>query len=470
MVVTKRTKKQGQRIGGMSRRTAGWLAWSVCAVCVALIVLTLSLDFFTDDSLTSGGFDLSQRPGPAIAVLTGMLSLVYPAVGAIIASRLPTNPIGWIFCGVGVVYATQRFAQAYADYALLVNFAFPGGEYMSWYSFLVENTIPILAVVFVMLLFPDGSLPSRRWRIVAWTAVLGAVLEALYDAFDPGDMGTSYYSFMNPFGWEGGIWIGVIGVGLTTYDLLDASNVIGQTLLLTCSLAAICSLALRLHRARGDERQQLKWFLYAAVPAALSFSFVLLSFTVVDFSELVFGTPLIPGWTQPPFTAYVVIDNIFYVAGFALLLVPIFTYIAIVRHRLYDIDVVINRTLVYGALTSCVVGIYALAVVALGALFHTQGNIAVSLSATGLVAVLFQPLRSRLQRFVNRLMYGERDEPYAVISRLGRRLEATLAPDRVLPTLVETIAQALKLPYVAILLKEGEGFRSAAAYGSPRGE
>ena len=449
----------------MSRRTAGWLAWSVCAVCVALIVLTLSLDFFTDDSLTSGGFDLSQRPGPAIAVLTGMLSLVYPAVGAIIASRLPTNPIGWIFCGVGLLYATQRFAQAYADYALLVNFAFPGGEYMSWYSFLVENTIPILAGVFVMLLFPDGSLPSRRWRIVAWTAVCGTVLEALYDAFDPGDMGTSYYSFMNPFG-----WVGVIGGGLTTYDFLDASNVIGQTLLLTCSLAAICSLALRLHRARGDERQQLKWFLYAAVPAALSFSFVLLSFTVVDFSELVFGTPLIPGWTQPPFTAYVVIDNIFYVAGFALLLVPIFTYIAIVRHRLYDIDVVINRTLVYGALTSCVVGIYALAVVALGALFHTQGNIAVSLSATGLVAVLFQPLRSRLQRFVNRLMYGERDEPYAVISRLGRRLEATLAPESVLPTIAETIAQALKLPYAAILLKEGEDFRRAAAYGTPTGE
>jgi hypothetical protein len=226
-------------------------------VSVALIVLTLSLDFFTDDSLTSGGFDLSQRPGPALAVLTGMLSLVYPAVGAIIASRLPTNPIGWIFCGVGVVYATQRFAQAYADYALLVNFALPGGEYMAWYAFLVENVIPILAVVFVMLLFPDGRLPSPRWRIVAWTAVLGAVLEALYDAFDPGDMGTSYYSFMNPFGWEGGIWIGVIGVGLTTYDLLDASNVIGQTLLLMSSLAAICSLALRLHRARGDERQQL---------------------------------------------------------------------------------------------------------------------------------------------------------------------------------------------------------------------
>src|SRR5215212_3673563 len=200
MVVTKGTRKQGREVGRMSRRTAAWLAWSVCAVCVALIVFALSLDFFTPDSLassdfadslTSSGFVLLLRAGPAFAVLTGMLSLVFPAVGAIIASRLPTNPIGWIFCGVGLLYATQRFTQAYADYALLVNFAFPGGEYMAWYTFLVENVIPILAVVFAMLLFPDGRLPSPRWRIVAWTAVLGAVLEALYDAFDPGDMGTS---------------------------------------------------------------------------------------------------------------------------------------------------------------------------------------------------------------------------------------------------------------------------------------
>src|SRR5215217_8036414 len=176
MVVTKGTKKQDREVGRMSRRTAAWVAWSVCTVSVALIVLTLSLDFFTDDSLTSGGFDLSQRPGPALAVLTGMLSLVYPAVGAIIASRLPTNPIGWIFCGVGVVYATQRFAQAYADYALLVNFAFPGGEYMAWYTFLVEYSGPILAGVFVVLLFPNGHLLSRRWQIVAWMAVLGTAL------------------------------------------------------------------------------------------------------------------------------------------------------------------------------------------------------------------------------------------------------------------------------------------------------
>jgi hypothetical protein len=165
-----------------------------------------------------------------------------------------------------------------------------------------------------------------------------------------------------------------------------------------------------------------------------------------------------------------VFEDVHYVSIFALLLLPVCTYIAILRYRLYEIDRLINRILVYGALTACIVGIYLLAVGGLGALFQARGNVAVSLLATGVVAVLFQPLRSRLQRGVNRLMYGERDDPYAVISRLGRRLEATIALESVLPTIAETIAQALKLPYAAILLKEGEGFRTAAAYGSPTGE
>ena len=274
----------------MSRRTATWLAWSVCAVCVALLVLALSLDFFTNDTLTRSPFVFSRRPAPAIAVLTGMLSLVYPAVGAIIASRLPMNPIGWIFCGVGLLYAAQRFAQAYGDYALLVNLAFPGGEYMVWFSRLVEFRGPVLAGIFVMLLFPDGTLPSRRWRIVAWTAVCGAVLSELFAAFYPGDL-NSAASVPNPFG-----WVGVIGGGLTTHDFLDYSALVGETLVLTSSLAAICSVALRLHRARGDEPQQLKWFSYAAVPAALCASFVLLSFVAVDFTQLVLGTRLKPFW------------------------------------------------------------------------------------------------------------------------------------------------------------------------------
>jgi signal transduction histidine kinase len=437
----------------MSHRTAAWLAWSIWTGCVALLGLALLLDFLTGEVLPPG--PPGERPGTTLAVLTGVLSLAFPTVGALIASRLPTNPIGWIFCGMGLLYTAQRFNTAYADYALLENVTFPGGEYVAWFSGLVDFSGPILAGVFVMLLFPDGHLLSRRWRIVAWAAACGAALTELYDAFYPDYLSTHSYVW-NPFA-----VVGLVG-GFTPDELFIGSAVVGETLLLTSILAALFSLFVRLHRAWGDERQQLKWFLYATVPAVGCFSFILLSYIIVDFTEVVFGTPFIP------FSGSY--DDVHYVAAFALLIVPVFTYIAIVRYRLYDIDVVINRTLVYGALTSSIVGIYVLAVVALGALFQTQGNLAVSLSATGLVALLFQPFRSRLQRGVNRLMYGERDDPYAVTARLGRRLEATLAPEAVLPTVVETIAQALKLPYAAILLQDGNGYRSAASYGSPRGE
>ena len=257
--------------------------------------------------------------------------------------------------------------------------------------------------------------------------------------------------------------MGVIGGKVTTYAFFGASRYLGHALLLTSNFVALLSLILRLRHARGNEHQQLKWFLFAAVPLTVFLS-VLELMIVANFTTDPGCNACYTPWAWEVFRA------VRYVSVLALLVVPVFTYIAILRYRLYDIDVVINRTLVYGSLSACVVGIYVLAVVALGALFQTQGNIAVSLFATGLVAVLFQPLRGRLQRSVNRLMYGERDDPYAVISHLGRRLEAALAPDTVLPTVVETIAQALKLPYAAILLKEGEGFRTAASYGSPRGE
>src|SRR5215210_5924164 len=412
----------------MNRRTAAWLAWSLWAVCVALIALALPLDFLTDDAPLPPG----ARLGPGFAVLTGVLSLAFPTVGALISSRLPTNPIGWIFCGMGLLYAAQRFTTAYADYALVENLALPGGEYVAWFSTLVGFANPTLGV-FLMLLFPDGRLPSRRWRIVVWAALLGAALAALADAFTPGELRTHYY-VDNPFG-----VVGVIGGGFTTYDLFPASRLLGHTLLAMGGLAALFSLILRLRRARGDERQQLKWFLYGAAPATVGLFAVILEFVVVRFTtDLLFGTVHL---RSPWFWFF---EDVHYASIFALLLLPVCTYIAILRHRLYDIDRLINRTLVYGSLTACVVGIYVLAVGGLGTLIQARGNLAVSLLATGVVAVLFQPLRNRLQRGVNRLMYGERDDPYAVLSRLGRRVEATIAPEAALTTIVETIAQALK--------------------------
>ena len=382
-------------------------------------------------------------------------------MGALIVSRLPANLVGWIFCGVSLLYGLLRFTLAYADYALYENLALPGGAYIAWFSTWVGFAGPILAGVILMLLFPGGRLPSRRWRIVAWAAVLGAMLTVLADAFMPGPLSTHHY-VDNPLGLAA-----AIGRGFTTYDLFATSTVLGTILLLASSIAALGSLILRLRHTRGNERQQLKWFLFAAAPATVCLNLILLDphrrlAVATNVTDFLFSTVGILPWD--------VFNYVLYVAVFALLAVPVCTYIAILRYDLYDIDLLINRTLDYGALSACVVGIYILAVGGLGPLFRARGNLAISLLATGLVAVLFQPLRSTLQRGVNRLMYGERDDPYAMLSRLGRRLEATIVPERVLPTVVETIAQALKLPYAAILLKEGDGYRTAAAYGSPTAE
>ena len=481
MVVTKRARERGRRIGGMTRRTAAWLAWSLCAACVALIALALLLDFLTAD--IPGQTEQSLGPsldvlwgllsqtgeslGPGLAVLTGVLSLAYPTVGALIVSRLPTNLIGWIFCGVGLLYAARRFTEAYADYALLETFALPGGEYVAWFSTWAGFSGLILAEVFVMLLFPNGRLPSRWWRIVAWAAVCGAALTALANAFTPGPLDTNPY-VTNPFG-----VVGVIGGGLTTYNLLAASVVLGSTLLATSTLTALFLLIARLHRARGDERQQLKWFLYAAVPAAVCLSLILLQSMVANLTTelLLFNTVGVLSWVANcSCEPLVIVTDFLSVAVFALLVLPVFTYIAILRYHLYDIDRIINRTLVYGALSAIVVGTYVLVVGGLGALLQAQDNLLLSILAAGLVAILFQPLRIRLQRSVNRLMYGQRDEPYAVLSHLGRRLESTLAPEEALSTIVDTVVQALKLPYAAIALRRDRKFMTAAEHGHSSGE
>ena len=155
------------------------------------------------------------------------------------------------------------------------------------------------------------------------------------------------------------------------------------------------------------------------------------------------------------------------VASLGILGIAVASAIAILRYRLYDIDLIINRTLVYTALTVGVAALYALVVGALGVLFQAASDLFVSLLATGLAAIfLIQPMRDRLQRFVNRLMYGERDDPYAVLAGLSRRLEGSLSSEAALPTVVETVAQALNLPYVAIALKQEGDFRIMASYGA----
>jgi signal transduction histidine kinase len=343
----------------------------------------------------------------------------YATVGAVVATLRPKNAIGWLCLVLSLLLVLVSTPPGVS--ALGVPWYFIDGlRALAWHLM-----VPPLPVTLVLLVFPQGRLPSRRWWAVAVLAAVGYALTIL-EAFLPYAPGA--YSAVGP----------LAGVGAWAS--------------LAALLASVAAVVLRWRRRRDQERQQIKWLAY------------MVALTVVAGLGVVFS-----GYVWGPYSYEAILPTVALVAGVGLG-IPLAIGVAVLRYRLYDVDLLINRTLVYGALTACIVGVYVLVVGGLGVLVQSRGNSAVSLFAAAVVAVLFQPLRSRLQRGVNRMMYGERDDPYAVISRLARRLEATIAPERVLPTIAETIAQALKLPYAAILLKEGEGFRSAAAYGSPTGE
>jgi len=212
-------------------------------------------------------------------------------------------------------------------------------------------------------------------------------------------------------------------------------------------------------RSTPGQRQQTKWVVYGV---SLSLLLAIILRGLLGLSPQ-FGQN--SGFNVV--AAQPLLSNLFLLV---LLLIPLSFGAAILRYRLWDIDILINRTLVYGALTLSIAAIYVAVVSGLGALFQAQGNLLLSLLATVLAALLFQPWRIRLQRAVNRLLYGQRDEPYQVLARLGQRLESTLAPGAILPAITETIAQALKLPYVAIQPKGGERSEPLAPWGTLTGE
>jgi hypothetical protein len=443
--VTEGARQQHRGVSGISYRTASWLAWSLWAVCVALVVLGLLLDFVTDEPVPPD-VPVEILVGPAVAVLTAVLSLAYLTVGALIASRLPSNPIGWIFCGVGLLYETRRFTTAYANYGLLENPALPGELYVAWFSTWVWDAGLVLAGVFLMLLFPEGRLLSRRWRMAVWAALCGTFLVALVFAFEPGALRGTLYYVQNPFG-----VVGVIGGMVTTYELFSASSVLGFALLATSILAALFSLLLRLHRARGDQRQQIKWFLFAAVPAAVCLSLVFVQSMVYDYTLEFLGYPVdILPW---PLSIAA-----FYVAISALLVVPVFAYIAILKYRLYDIDVIINRTLVYGSLTALLAMVYFGGVATTEAIFRAltsqerQPQLAIVVS-TLVIAALFNPLRRRIQRFIDRRFYRSKYDTRKTLEAFSAKLRDETDLDTLSDDLVEAVRETMQPTHVSLWLR-----------------
>ncbi|KPV51089.1 hypothetical protein SE17_23205, partial [Kouleothrix aurantiaca] len=325
----------------------------------------------------------------------------------------------------------------YARYAYVTQpGALPLRELVAWlYMSVSFGPFIGLTLIVLPLLFPAGHLPSPRWRPFAGLAGLAATLFSLVQAVSPGPIDASLPEVANPFAQP------------ALAPLLRVLGPASVVLLLLSFAGAIAAPVLRFRGVAGDERQQLKWFAYAIA--------LLIAATVVP-AALVY----------PDFSSDSTLSGVALALGYSFL--PVALGIAILRYRLYDIDVLINRTLVYGALTASVFGLYVVVVAYLGALFHAQGDVRVALLATGLVAVLFQPLRVRLQRAVNQLMYGQRGDPYGVLARLGHQLEAALTPDLVLPAVARTIGETLKLPYVAIALGSGDQHQVVAEYGGMR--
>jgi signal transduction histidine kinase len=279
-----------------------------------------------------------------------------------------------------------------------------------------------------LYLFPDGQFVPRwtRWVALVWIAWL---LPRYWFPDWPPSGSDTWLTWTNLI-----VWLSGLGT-------------------------AVYSQAYRYRRVSNTvQRQQTKWVVFGIAMALTGFVSVNVAVSAIA----------LPAPTSAGALAALMIGAALMYG--ALLLIPLSIGIAVLRYHLFDIDILINRTLVYGALTISVVGIYVLVVGYLSVLFRTaggQGHLAISVLATGLVALLFQPLRNRLQRGINRLMYGERDDPYAVLTRLGQRLEATIAPEAVLPTIVETVKESLKLPYTAITLKQDDSFSVAAASGTP---
>ena len=356
----------------------------------------------------------------------------------------------------------------YAAYMLAANIVYILGFWVIGAVIFWRKSDDRMALLFSFMMVTFGAANIVEWdgEINPALGLLGMIVGSLgYVLF--------YVSFfLFPDGhfiprW--GIWpVAVWSVDQGSYSFLRDSSLLPPkawltllhfTLVLGLLGIMVYAQIYRYLRVSGPvERQQTKWVVFGlatAIALALATAMPLAAFPAL----------LEPG---VPKVLYALTQAT--VVNFSLLLIPLSIAVAIFKYRLWDIDIIINRTIVYGTLTTSVVGIYVLLVGSLGTLLQTQGNFFVSLLAAGVVAVLFAPLRDRLQRGVNRLMYGERDDPYGVLSRLGKRLEATLAPRAVLPTIVETVAGALKLPYAAIAIRQGDEFKTAAAYGSPAEE
>jgi uncharacterized membrane protein SirB2 len=417
--VTEGTKEQGRGVGGTSTRAAAWLAWSLVALSLALLLGGIALSRAASSTVPDLPFGGETDDGSVIANLVTLLP--FSVVGAIIASRQPRNAIGWLFCSVGVTIGLNSFAGDYAEFWLASGFG-PGsfGETAAWLSSWLWILLVYVPMSFLLLLFPDGRLPSRRWRPVAWGVALGTAGGVVGYALRAGPL-VDFPHIANPYGVDGPV-VGVVGVA-------------GSIVAAGSMVASAVSLIIRLRRAGSVERQQIKWLAYGGAVMV----------------GILGAGGLITLWSVP---ASIVVMSV------SLLGLPVFTGIAIVRYRLYDIDLLINRTLVYGALTAMLVLVYLGGVVLLQYLFRTlageESQLAI-VASTLAIAALFEPLRRRVQVFIDRRFYRRKYDARKTLEAFSTKLRDETDLDALNDDLVGVVRDTMQPAYASLWLRPETG-------------
>jgi hypothetical protein len=397
----------------VGRRWA-WVAGSMLTVYIVSVVVAVLL----------GVANHTFQPDAANQAMLLLGFSAFMVVGVLIVAHRPGNAIGWIFSTIAMLAVTSNLAVEYATYGYFTRpGSLPGAVLAAWYQSWAWFLTNALALVFTPLLFPTGRLLSPRWRPVAWLAGTATATLTVLAAVDPTLNMPPGHVIANP--------IGIAGVG----DFEEKTAVLLALLLVLALLAALAvgSLVLRFRRSRGEERQQLKWFTYAV--ALLVPLVVLSNFLPATTPRLVFAV----------------------FAGLPLVLVPIAVGLAILRYRLYDIDRLINRTLVYGLLTVLLATVYASVVLVLGQTFGKVGKDPPSwvvAGATLTVAALFQPARRRIQAVVDRRFNRRKYNAATTVEAFSTRLHQQIDLDTLSAELLAIVDQTMQPTTASLWLRQ----------------
>ena len=417
--------------GDGGARAAFLLAWSLAGLSVAMFVASVLLLVLARSAHIPSSWEANLTVGD---LLGGVIFLIFPLVGALIASRRPRNAIGWILLAEGLLWMFLGMTDYYGLYGV----ARPGSVPFPVGVAAVNNFMWVPAVgllgTYVFLLFPDGRLPSRRWRPLAWLSGTVIVLVSILVGLTPGGL-QNLGGIRNPFALEGYPWLETVA-----YIVLP--------LLPLCMLASVISLVMRYRRSRGEERQQIKWIAFAA-------SFVGLLYLMAMVCAFIFPSG---AWFQAGSPLW--LDLLGYAALSSFTLVPVAIGFAVLRYRLYDIDILINRTLVYGSITVLLALVYFGGVAGLQRLLAPvagQDSQLAIVASTLAIAALFNPLRRRTQRFIDQRFYRRKYDAAKTLEQFSSKLRDETDLNALRGDILAVVRETMQPEHVSFWLAPARG-------------